>query len=255
MKKLNKCCVVLSVLLLSGIITLVGSSPAMSVTYDLAGAVGTTSSVWSYSTNVTLATSASPGSWAAGNVLVSLSTAYNYSLNSGDASLITWTAPTAGTISISGDAWYAATSSGYSSADNVYLQLIPKSLAGSLSLDNVTQTGTTSLANGTVQAGYSSVTNKSSFGSISIPLIDVSSLTNLTVQAGDVIALLVVNMSTSGGNIDGVDLTIDETPTGGSTPVPEPCTMLLMGSGLAGLAGFRKKFRNNKPTQEISRCC
>jgi hypothetical protein len=32
--------------------------------------------------------------------------------------------------------------------------------------------------------------------------------------------------------------------TGGASPVPEPCTVILLGSGLAGLAAFRKKFKN-----------
>ena len=41
----------------------------------------------------------------------------------------------------------------------------------------------------------------------------------------------------------GFDFDPYEIPNPIPNPVPEPATMLLLGSGLLGLAGFRKKFK------------
>ncbi len=134
----------------------------------------------------------------AGDVLV-------HSTNPGTGApvFIDWTAPSAGTITLSGEVWYAHSQ-------------VTRSNDYSLTLG-----GGSALESGTVTNG-DGLNAPSTFAIV----------TSMTVTPGEVLALeLTPTAGQSFGSLAGVDLTVNLTPSG----TPEPGTTLLLAGGLLGM--------------------
>jgi PEP-CTERM motif len=132
---------------------------------------------------------------------------------SGAPLFIEWTAPVAGTITFSGDVWYA-----HSPVDRSQDYSVLFDFGAPLA------TGTVAWNSGNGRS------NPSTF----------SSSGPLTVVAGDILALeLAPTAGQTFGSLSGVNFTVDLTA---STQTPEPGTNLLLASGLLGLvAALRRR--------------
>ncbi|WP_408998115.1 hypothetical protein ACJ77P_09750 [Syntrophus buswellii] len=132
-------------------------------------------------------------------------------------SILTWTAPEAGTISLSGCIWYDHAGVSRSNDFSLYL-------------------GSTLLATGTIShASHNGEANALTFLDA---LVAGQALNDLAVDKDDVVSLYVVeSRGQNWGSVAGVELTITET----AAPVPLPGALLLFGHGLAGLAILKRK--------------
>ncbi|SEM07209.1 hypothetical protein SAMN04489760_103188 [Syntrophus gentianae] len=132
-------------------------------------------------------------------------------------SILTWTAPEAGTISLSGCVWYDHAGVNRSNDFSLYL-------------------GSTLLASGTIS--YASHNGEANALTFYDALVTGQTLTDLAVSAGDTVSLWIVqSQNQTYGSVAGVELTITET----AAPVPLPGALFLFGPGLAGLAIVKRK--------------
>lgn len=159
------------------------------------------------------ATANNPGAgFMAGDIIVHSVDGFNGNPALGESN-VTWTAPAAGTISISGGVWYAH--GGYNRSNDFLLLLRSTTLAS----------GTVSAVNGATRS--SPVTFSAS---------------GLTVNAGDAVELLFRrSVAQAAGSFAGVNLTITETPI---DSVPEPGTgAVVVLAGLAFCSSARARTR------------
>lgn len=131
---------------------------------------------------------------------------------------IDWTAPTSGTITISGDIWYAQSS--VTRSNDFSLELV----RGGVVIETI-ETGT--------------ISPTSSLGSGRNNQDPLSSGGSLSVDSGDVIELVAQRSAgQSAGSADGLNLTITETTT--TTSAPEPSAFALGVLAIGGVLMTRR---------------